>query len=1038
MIAEFLYRNPRILILMIAVIGVAGLSAWFVLPRMEDPVLGKRVAVISTVFPGADTERVETLVTARLEEKLQGLAGIEEVRSTSRSGISNIVIELRDDVTDVDTVWSRVRDRLDDADADLPEQTLAPEFQVFELKAFAAIIAVKWNRAETSNVAILRRLARKLKSALGEITGTDRVETFGDPGEEYVVEISADVLAALGLSTGAIARQVADSDATQPAGLVRSGSSELLLDVDQPLDSLQRLGQTPIQYGTRSQTVNLADIADIRQGTIQPPPQMAFIDGQRSVVLGVYVRDNYRVDRWTDRMDSALQEFGSKLPPGIETDLIFAQRIYVDQRLTSLLRNLMLGTLAVMLVVFLLMGWRSTIIVGTALPLSALLVLAGLRVLDIPIHQMSVTGLIIALGLLIDNAIVIVDEVRARVLAGMTRTRAIRQGVRHLAMPLFGSTLTTTLAFLPIATLPGPPGEFVGTIAISVILAINASFLLAMTVVPALTGLLRISSGGKTLISYGLVNQAARATYEKSLDVLFRKPWLGVALGAALPLLGYWQARQLPEQFFPASDRNQIQIEIELPARASVTETRQRSESIRQVVIDKPEVRRMHWFVGESGPTFFYNVVPRRRGTSFYAQALVDVQPGTGTRSLVRQLQQELDRQFADCRVLVRQLEQGPPFDAPVEIRLRGPDLAVLDRLGSRLRLLLTQTSNVIHTRSDMEEAIPKLVLQIDEQQSRRAGLSRTEVARQMYSTLEGSPAGFITDGFDEAPIRVRLSGREGLRLEQLAALEMFNLQRRPSAARAQSTAEGGTPLSAIARMELGSEVGAITRVGGQRMNEVKAFIRAGTLPSTVVDEFRQRMAASDYELPAGYTMEFGGETEERNEAVGNLLANALLVAALILLTLVVSFRSFRCSLIIAAVGCLSVGLGPGALWWFGYPFGFMAIVGTMGLVGIAINDAIVVMAGIRANPAARAGDVTAIRDVVVQRTRHVLATTLTTIAGFTPLVLGGGGFWPPLAITIAGGVGGATLLALYVVPSLYLLLMVRRPRAKNTTQNVA
>ncbi len=402
---------------------------------------------------------------------------------------------------------------------------------------------------------------------------------------------------------------------------------------------------------------------------------------------------------------------------------------------------------------------------------------------------------------------------------------------------------------------------------------------------------------------------------------------------------------------------------------------------------------------------------------------------GTDTGDLARRLQPILDRQFADCRVLVRQLEQGPPFDAPLEIRLRGPDLAVLDRLGSQLRLVLSQTSHVIHTRSDMEESIPKLVLQVDEPETRHAGLSRSEVARQMFATLEGSPAGFVTDGADEAPIRVRVSGRDHLRLEQLAALELFQGQRRGPPPDESSFTEGGTPLSAIARVELESEVGAITRVSGQRMNEVKAFVTAGTLPSTVLDEFRQRLAASDFRLPAGYRMEFGGESEERNEAVSNLLANAAIVSALIMLTLVVSFGSFRASLIIAAVGVLSIGLGPGALWLFGYPFGFMAIVGTMGLVGVAINDAIVVVAGIRANPAARAGELFAIREVVVQRTRHVLATTLTTIAGFTPLVLGGGGFWPPLAITIAGGVGGATLLALYFVPSLYLVLMTRRLR---------
>ncbi len=604
MIAEYLYRNPRILVLLVAVMVVAGSSAWVVLPRMEDPVLGKRVAVISTVFPGADVERVETLVTDRLEDRLQGLAGMEEIRSTSRAGVSNIVLELRDDVTDVDEVWSRVRDRLDDAASDLPAQARTPEFEVFELKAFAAIVAVTWKRSTPPNVAILRRLARDLKSGLGEISGTDRVQVFGDPGEEFIVEIAADVRSSLGLSTSAIAQQVSESDATLPAGVVRDGTTELLLDVAGPLDSLQRLGQTAIQYGTGGRTVNLAEIATIEKGTPGPPARSAWIDGQRAVVLGVFVRDNYRVDQWSDRLQTVLQTFRLDLSPGIEADLIFSQSDFVDQRLNSLLRNLMLGTAAVVLVVFLLMGWRSTMVIATALPLSALMVLAGMRALAIPIHQMSVTGLIIALGLLIDNAIVIVDEVRTRIRGGMSPPEAIRDGVRHLAMPLFGSTLTTTLAFLPIALLPGPPGEFVGTIAISVILAVNASFLLAMTVVPAQTALMRISRVDRSLAGYGLNNRRVRQLYEKSLDMVFRAPWIGIALGAGLPLLGFWQARHLPEQFFPSSDRNQIQIEIEMPARASVSETQARTEAIRQELVKYDEVLRTCWFVGEARRPF--------------------------------------------------------------------------------------------------------------------------------------------------------------------------------------------------------------------------------------------------------------------------------------------------------------------------------------------------------------------------------------------------------------------------------------------------
>ena len=1032
MTADFLYRNPRLLILIVATIAVAGFSAFFVLPRTEDPVLGRRVAVVTTAFPGADAERVESLVTKILEEGIRDIAEIKEVQSSSRAGISNIVIELRDEVTEVAPVWSQVRDRLSDASLRLPAAALKPDFQRIELKAFAAIVALKWTRSGPPSLAILRRLANNLKSELRNLPGTQDAQLFGDPGEEVLVELKPELLAALGLSIGAVAQQIQESDASQPAGLLRGAETELLLDVDARMGSVQRLGQTPIQYGAEGRTTSLADIASIQQQTVDPPPSLAMIDGEHAVVVGVLVRDDIRIDHWSERMRSELETFRIKLPPSIELDLIFSQNLYVEKRLNGLLWNLLQGMAAVTIVVFLLMGWRSTIVVATALPLSALMVLSGMRALGIPIHQMSVTGLIIALGLLIDNAIVIVEEVRSRIWAGLPRSQAIRAGVRHLAMPLFGSSLTTTLAFTPIALLPGPPGEFVGSIALSVILAINSSFLLALTVVPAMTALLQ--GGQRSLFNYGFRSATLAWLYEGSLSVVLRVPLLGVILGAALPLFGFLLASRLPEQFFPAADRDQIQIEIELAPQASLAETQARAEAVRRYVMRSEHVTSVNWFLGESAPTFYYNVVPRRRGVAFYGQALVQLTPQADTRQVVQDLQRSLTNEFADCRLLVRQLEQGPPFEAPIEVRLRGPDLSVLKRLGSELRLVLTRTTHVLQTRSDVEESLPKLVLLTDEHQTRAAGLSHNEIGRQLYSIVEGVVGGRLLRGGEDVPIRVRLADRDEISLEQLASLELP--ARRggpppglPGRRGVASATEGATPLSALAKLGLASEGAAITHINGERMNEVKAYITAGTLPSDVLREFERRLGKSDFRLPSGYTLEYGGESAKRDEAVTNLLAAAVVLFALMLLTLVVSFRSFRIAFIIALVGGLSIGLGPGALACFGYPFGFMAIVGTMGLVGVAINDAIVVMAGIRSDDDARAGNRSAIRRVVVGCTRHVLATTFTTIAGFLPLLFGGGRFWPPLAITIGGGIGGATLLALYFVPALYLLLLCRKRR---------
>lgn len=1044
MIADFLYRNPRILMLVAVVIVVAGVSSFFVMPRLEDPVLGRRVAVISTAFPGASAERVEALVTIPLESALAGVAEIKQVRSNSQTGISNVVIELSDETYDVDPVWSTVRDRLSGVESELPEACLNPTLEVVPLKAFAAIIAI--SPAEGRDFASIRPIAERLQMRLTAISGTERVNVFGDPGEEVLVEVSPTSLAATGLSTAAIAAQISSSLNNLPAGRLETDDGHLLLDVSDESTAFDSVRETMISFGAGDREP-LSDIAAVSRQLVSPPATEAIIDERNAIVLGVMVDDAIRVDQWADQMQSLLRKFdveingsfdsdaGDDFPaePIASIDVLFSQRQHIDSRMTTLLTNLIFGTAAVMLVVLLLMGWRSMIVVGAALPLSAFLVLWAMRMMSIPVHQMSVTGLIVALGLLIDNAIVIVDDVRSRIMAGGSRSGSIVAGVRHLATPLLGSTLTTAMAFLPIATLPGPPGEFVGTIAVSVILAISASFLLAMTVIPALVGLLNAGESKAGMLSHGLANDSVRRIYESTVSLVLRWPIVGIVVGCILPVAGFVMANRLPEQFFPPSDRDQIQIEVELPARDGIKSTQKAVQEIRTVVAAFGEVERQYWFTGGSAPTFFYNVVPRRRGTAFYAQAFVDLETGTDTGNLIRRLQSVIDVSVPQARVIVRQLEQGPPFDAPVELRIVGDDSARLQQIGSELRTILANTPNVIHTRSDFEETIPRLKLTVDEEAAHEAGLNRSQVVGLLYTTLEGASAGNVFIDGEELPVRVKARLDGTYKLDRLAALPLPTTQAsgKPSSTSGQtvgveSRGLSSATLASVASWEMDSDVGAIVRIDGRRTNEIKAYLKAGTLPSTVVRDIRRELEASEFELfnlPAGYSLEFGGETEQRSQAVAKLIANGAILFALMLLTLVASFQSFRCAFVIAAVGGLSAGLGPLTLAWFGYPLGFMAIVGTMGLVGIAINDSIVVLAAIRANPDARRGERFAVVHEISHCTRHIIATTLTTIVGFLPLIAGGGGFWPPMAITIAGGVAGATFLALYFTPALYLLL---------------
>ncbi len=1029
--ASLFFDNRRLLVLAITLIAVAGLSSFAILPRMEDPVLTQRVAVINTLVPGAKADRVEALVTDPIEEELEEIPEIKELRSTSRSGISTITVELRDDVYESEEIWSRVRDKIDDAQPLLPAGAMEPDFDQLEVTAYAAVVALTWQTDAEPSYAILRRLAEELEQRLRAVPGTREVDTFGDPDEEITVDVRQADLATLGLTVGDVARQIEASDSKVSAGLLRESQSALLLEVAGELDSLRRIEAMPLRYGqpnneTGAPFVSLGDIATVRKGIVEPAPRLAFVDGKPAIALGVLIRADQRIDLWSRRAAETLKEFSSELPPAVGLGKVFEQSPYVETRLSDLMSNLLVGAGAVMLVIWVMMGWRSAMVVGAALPLASLMVLAGLRTLGIPIHQMSVTGLIIALGLLIDNAIVIVDEVRERLRDGEAAKAAVANSVRHLAAPLFGSTLTTALSFAPIALMPGPAGEFVGSIALSVILAVASSFLLAMTITPALAALFSQTSHASASVgnwwSEGFSWPALTAAYRAVLSQMFRRPVFGVALGVALPVLGFVGASTLTEQFFPPADRDQFQIQLELPAHAPLEQTQQLIAKARHHILQHDRVVAVDWFLGESAPSFYYNMMANREGVPQYAQAIVQLDSAEEVFTVIRQMQLELDTAFPEARMLVRQLEQGPPFEAPIEVRLFGPDLAVLSELGDQVRLVLSETPDVLHSVSEMAETLPKLSIEVDEAEARLAGLDHRTIARQLDTTLEGAVGGSVLEETEDLPVRVRVSDRLRGDLSEVSALALTT-----SNGTANDTTNGLSshlPLSAIADLSLQPEIAAIPHFNSRRMNEVRAYITAGVLPAEVLADFQQRLEERDFKLPPGYELSYGGEADKRDQAVGNLMSSVGVLMVLMVATLVLSFGSFRMAALIGVVGLLSIGLGMGALAVVGYPFGFMAIVGTMGLAGVAINDSIVVLAALREDEHARTGDPDAVRDVVVRASRHVISTTLTTVAGFLPLLLGGGGFWPPLATTIAGGVTGATLLALALVPAGYILLM--------------
>ena len=1008
-LSNLYYRNPRLLALTLILILVAGLASLQLLPRAEDPNLTGRNAQIFVAFPGADATRVEVLVTDVIEDMLAEFQEIKEIKSVSRPGISTVLIELQDAIYETEPIWTEIRDDLAGIQPKLPAGALAPDFVEFELAAYTLLVGLTWDLESDPNRAILGRLSDELADRLRAVPGTHDVVISGAPTEEVLVELDPAQVAALGLNAQLIAAAIQRSDSKVAAGELLGSANEIQLEVTGELDSLDRVRNVLVdrsQDGTSF--VRVGDIATVRKTEALPVKNVALLDGEPGLVVAARMEVGRRVDVWADRALKVTDGMIGELPMGVRGEVLFDQSKYTRARLGDLVWNFIVGALLVMIVMFFTMGWRSAILVGTALPLTTLMVMQGLRIIDVPLHQMSVTGMIIALGLLIDNAIVVVDEVRHRLEEGLGRAKAVSEAVKHLAIPLFGSTLTTCMAFAPIALMPGGAGEFVGPIALSVILAVGSSFFLALTITPALTGLLdRLSpaKGAQTFFARGLYFKSLDRVYGAVLAFLYRRPLLGIGVAVVAPVLGFLAAGRLPEQFFPPADRDQFNVEITLDRSASIERTEEIAVKAREVISRHGRVERVHLFLGQNSPKYYYNLVESQRDAPYFAQALVQLDGPKDSIRVVQDIQTALDEELPGTVVLAKQIEQGPPFDAPVELHIFGPDLARLREIGNEVRLVLAGLPGVTHARSTLDGGTPKLRFALDNESARLTGTDNVGVADALERSLSGTMGGSLIEGTEELPVRVRVgSGFRG----SVAEIETLSLP----------TSMGWTSLASLGDLDLVPEIATVAHRNRRRVNTIQGFIRAGTLPSTVLAELKAKLADSGFETPEGYELEIGGESAKRDEAVGNLASSAALLLVAMAAALVLTFNSFRFAAIVGIVGFLSVGLALLAVAVYGAPFGFMTIVGAMGLIGIAINDSIVVLAALRDDKDARTGDVAATVRVVRRASRHVLSTSLTTMAGFAPLILAGGAFWPPLAIAIAGGVAGATVIAVTLVPA--------------------
>jgi len=1005
-----LLNNPRMVALAFALIVVAGLAAIASLPRMEDPHMTNRHALVVTMFPGASAERVETLISEPLENVIRRVPEVVHVTSHSSGGVSVIVVQLSDEVYGKENVmlWADIRDKIEQARHLLPSGAGAPVVDSERGHAFTWIGALVWKGEGAGDELRLGRYAEELASRLRSLSGTDLVSIYGAPREEVQVKVDVVKAAAVGLDVPQIAALLNNSDAKTAAGELNNGRQRLSLELEGGFDELERIKRTPLLTLASGGSLQLQDIAKIYRGEPDSPSDFAIIDGQRGVAVASRMLPDRRGDHWTTALQAEVAAFASTLPVEIEVQELFVQERYNDVRLSDLVSNILLGFIFIFVILLYTLGWRSAVIVAVSLPLTMLFSLACMRFFDLPIHQMSVTGLIVALGIMVDNAIVVVDIVMRNRRQGDSSIAAATKALKHLWVPLLGSTLTTVLTFMPIVLMPGPAGEFVGALARAVIFSLAGSWLISLFIIAPIAGRWLAKDQGR-----GIAHPELDRKFRSLLAWVLERPRRVIVLSTILPLCGFLVIKTLPEQFFPVSDRDMINFELFLPAGSSIQETREATEQVSARIKQHPEVLALNWFVGRNGPSFYYNLKDSRDGSSNYAQAMITMVDFSAANRLVGELQTELDAAFPHYQIIVQRLAQGPPSNAPVELRLYGSELSQLKTMGDQLRRIALETEDVIQVRDSLGEVVPKIWLDVDESEAQRSKVGLKDLSQLLAASVDGVLSSSLLDRTQQIPVRVSGANVKQLSVDKLMSFPL-------------ALPTGPRPLSALASVNLRPALARISRRDGQRMNSVDVFVANGVLPAVVLGRIKAKLAAEDFHVPDGYTLQIGGEAEERNNAVGKLLGSVGIIAVLLLVTVLMAFDSFRLTALVFAVAIQSAGMGMLSLWLGQFPFGFTAIIGLMGLMGLAVNAAIVILTELKASPLAMAGNKAEIVETVATCTKHISSTTITTVAGLIPLIFAGGGFWPPFAIVLAGGTVLTTILSLFFVPAAFLVL--RKP----------
>ncbi|HEO1803741.1 efflux RND transporter permease subunit [Acinetobacter baumannii] len=1027
-LSEWALNNKGIVLYFMLLLGIIGAISYSKLSQSEDPPFTFKVMVVQTYWPGATAKEVSTLVTDRIEKELMTTGQYDKIMAYSRPGESMVTFVAKDSLTSaqIPDVWYNVRKKVNDIRHELPSGVQGPFFNDEFGDTFGNIYVLT---GKDFDYALLKEYADRLQLQLQRVKDVGKVELIGLQDQKIWIEISNTKAVQLGIPVSAIQEALQKQNSMASAGFFETGTDRIQIRVSGQLQSVDDIKKMPLLVGDK--TIQLGDVADVYRGFSQPAqPRMRFM-GDNGIGIAVSMRKGGDIIALGKNLETEFAQLQKTLPLGMKLQKVSDQPVAVQRSIHEFVKVLAEAVIIVLLVSFFSLGFRTGLVVAFSIPLVLAMTFAGMNLFDVGLHKISLGALILALGLLVDDAIIAVEMMAIKMEQGYSRIKAAGFAWKTTAFPMLTGTLITAAGFLPIATAQSSTGEYTRSIFQVVTIALLVSWVAAVLFVPYLGEKLLpdFTKTGHQAPWY--VRLWARITkkpqpqsvaisqdhhydpYQSSFYLRFRKMVefcvtyrkTVIATTVGIFVLSVLMFKMVPQQFFPPSNRAEILVDLKLEEGASLTATEQAVKKVEQFLSKQKGIDNYVAYVGTGSPRFYLPLDQQLPQASF-AQFVVLASSLDDRDEIRRSLETQIKQLLPQVRTRVSLLENGPPVGYPLQYRVSGEDLNLVRKEAQQVARVISENPNTTNVHLDWGEPSKIISIQIDQDRARQMGVSSVDLANFLNASITGSAIEQYREKRELIEIRLRGDKAERVEVASLASL-------------AVPTANGTTvPLAQIAKIEYKFEDGLIWHRNRLPTITVRADIRTNLQPATVVGELAETMDKLRAELPSGYLIEVGGTVEESARGQSSVNAGMPLFLAVVMTLLMIQLKSLSRATIVfltAPLGLIGVVL---FLLLFNKPFGFVAMLGTIALSGMIMRNSLILIDQIEQDRQAGHPTWEAIIDATVRRFRPIILTALAAVLAMIPLSRSI--FFGPMAVAIMGGLIVATLLTLFFLPALY------------------